>query len=92
MYAVLTDIELHEDTVNCLGFSEDGFYLASGDDAGLLVISETQNPTSYDKYHFPDSITSLVWIPGSQCLFVGLANCDVNFVSLVSTSLYFSFI
>ncbi|KAJ2921441.1 hypothetical protein H1R20_g15654, partial [Candolleomyces eurysporus] len=46
------------------------------------AIQETQDPTKYDKYHLGDSITSLVWIPGSQSLYVGLANCDVILISL----------
>ncbi|KAJ2921676.1 hypothetical protein H1R20_g15419, partial [Candolleomyces eurysporus] len=88
MYTAIANITQHQDTVNCLGFSDDGVFLASGDDSGLLVISRTEDPKKYDKYHLADSITCLVWIPGSQSLYVGLANCDVNLIFLEEERAY----
>ncbi|KAJ2912708.1 hypothetical protein MD484_g7705, partial [Candolleomyces efflorescens] len=88
MYTPVANLTEHDDTVNCLTFSDSGLYLASGDDLGLVLIRETQSPDQYDKYFFTDSVTSLLWIPGTDSLYVGLANCEVHYLSLTNECAY----
>lgn len=83
MYHHDRDLVGHRDTINCLAFSFDGAYLASGDDAGYLIIWAAPFAEEHDRYHLLHSITALVWLPGTSGLLVGLANCDLFYVSVV---------
>ena len=86
MYSRVIDINRHNESINCLEFSDDGAYLASADDAGLLVITNVAKGEERTHFEFPDSVTALLWVPRSGNLFVGLANCELPFVSLVRLS------
>lgn len=85
MYSFEYDLSGHDQSVNCLAFSPDGGYLASGDDSGCLFVWKVPFGEKQDTYHFSDSITAILWLPDSLMLFVGLANCEVHLISVVST-------
>lgn len=74
----------HTHSVNVVQFSTSGEYLASGDDAGLLLVYKVEDVDEYDKYHFEAAITSVAWVPGRPQIIVGLANCEVHIVYVVS--------
>ncbi|KAF6751278.1 WD40-repeat-containing domain protein [Ephemerocybe angulata] len=93
MYTLKATILEHKAPINCLTFSDDG-YLASGDDDGTLLITEAEAAIDEggvaevpDRYHFIDSITALLWMPG-HCILVGLANCELHFLSLKNDQSY----
>ncbi|KAJ2926235.1 hypothetical protein H1R20_g10858, partial [Candolleomyces eurysporus] len=88
MYTTTASLTEHRDTVNCLTFSDDGLYLASGDDSGIVLVCKTQDPSQFDRYYFTDSVTSLLWIPGTKSLYAGLANCEVHYLSLEDERVY----
>ncbi|KAF5313343.1 hypothetical protein D9611_008600 [Ephemerocybe angulata] len=96
-YDLETTILDHADPISDVAFSDDGLYLASADNSGLLLITALAPSDgkrgSLAKYYFKDSITCLMWIPQSHCLYIGLSNCELHFLSLdkrTEEKLYFS--
>lgn len=77
--------EKHLSSVNCLEFSDDGSLLASGDDDGLVWVFQTSDVTKHDRYQFAAPVTALAWAPGSSHLYIGLADCELHVVFMVST-------
>ncbi|KAJ2924422.1 hypothetical protein H1R20_g12672, partial [Candolleomyces eurysporus] len=59
-----------------------------GDDSGQLIVTETQDIRNYDKFNFSESVTAILWTPDSQGLYVGLANCEVGYVSFHDQRLF----
>lgn len=84
MYEHEKDIAGHSETVNCLAFSSDGAFLASGDDAGVLIVWAAPTAQEHDRYQLVHSITALCWVPNTSTLLVGFATCDVLCISVVS--------
>ena len=74
----------HNDSINCIAFSDDASYLASGDDEGMVLLCKIPEATEYDRYHYNDSVTALDWAAGTSGVFVGLASCELHVLSLVS--------
>ncbi|KAJ2911831.1 hypothetical protein MD484_g8583, partial [Candolleomyces efflorescens] len=75
-------------SVNCLAFTSDARYLASGDDNGLVIVTDMQDSSRFDRYHFKDAVTAMLWLTGRPKLVVGLANCEVHFISLEDEQAY----
>jgi WD40 repeat protein len=84
MYTPLTSIsDERRRSIDCLAFSPDGAYLASGDESGMLVISSVPTGEEVDKFLFFDSIAALVWEKPTR-MFVGLANCELHILHILS--------
>ncbi|KAJ2911856.1 hypothetical protein MD484_g8558, partial [Candolleomyces efflorescens] len=90
MYTCVKSLQHHNDTVNCLSLTEDARYLASGDDNGLVIVADVKDHDRFDRYHFKDAVTSLLWLSGSGTpkLVVGLANCEIHFIALEEEQAY----
>ncbi|KAF5324004.1 hypothetical protein D9611_008264 [Ephemerocybe angulata] len=78
----------HLSSVNCIQFSTDGQYIASGDDNGSVLVFKTDEASQYDRYHFDASVTAIGWMPGNYGLFVGLANCELQIVPFGNNRAY----
>jgi WD40 repeat protein len=84
----------HSDTVNCLAFSSDARYLASGSDDHSMVIWNVANGAAMYRLAFVAPVRCLLWHPiRVETLICGLADGTVyeaNKFSLVSASLFTS--
>ena len=68
----------HQDSVNCLSFSPDGRFLASGGEDGALFVFDYKNGCDVWKITHPSSLTCLVWHPSNEGLYAGFGNGDVQ--------------
>ncbi|RXW23247.1 hypothetical protein EST38_g2589 [Candolleomyces aberdarensis] len=85
MYTCIAQIAGHHtNSINCLAFSNDGEYLASGDDNGLVLVCNTNDGRQYDRYHYTAPVTALAWMPKDYGLLVGLSNCELYVLPLGS--------
>ncbi len=69
----------HRQTVRALGWSPDGYLLASGADDGLLLVWGTNGAVQSRLVH-PAPVLALAWSPESQRIVTGAAN-QVSFLS-----------
>ncbi|RXW14338.1 hypothetical protein EST38_g11513 [Candolleomyces aberdarensis] len=88
MYTHVKSLEHHTDTVNCLSFTKDAWYLVSGDDSGLVVVTDMKDYGWFDRYHLKGTVTATLWIPDTPKLVVGLGNCELHFISLENKQAY----
>ncbi|RDB26681.1 Vegetative incompatibility protein HET-E-1 [Hypsizygus marmoreus] len=68
----------HTDSVNCLAFSPDGRFLASGADDCVIYIYDYKNGRDVAKITASSSVTALLWHPVHDQLLVGFANGDIQ--------------
>ena len=62
-YAYTQSFTCHEGSVNCLVFSSDGEYLASGSDDKAVFIHESKRGLQIQKILGETSVTALAWTP-----------------------------
>lgn len=76
-----------EHSVNCLAFSSDTRYLASGGDDGSVYIHAFKQSSSQPlKAEYSSAVTALKWIPETQRLFIGLASGSVHLLTIDGAS------
>src|SRR3954470_22551223 len=63
-FPVVTKIKqllAHSDSINCLVFSPDGKFLASGGEDGYIIIFKSRGWTEYKQYQTTSPIHAIVW-------------------------------
>ena len=65
----------HSDTINCLAFSPDARYLASGGDDNVVVIWNVADGKTMFRLVFSTPVTSVLWHPlRTDAILCGLQN------------------
>lgn len=86
-YSLLHTIgNCHQDSVNCLSFSPDGQFLASGGDDRAVFVFDYQKGRDLRRITLHSEVTSILWIrvDGQLWLLVGHANGNIQRLDPVS--------
>lgn len=73
----------HQDSINCVAFSPNGRFLASGADDCMLFLYNCLSGQDLVKISSSSNVTSLLWHPSSTEIWVGHANGDLQMIDPV---------
>lgn len=90
-YTLLHDIHgFHQDSINCVAFSPNGHFLASGGDDCMLFLYDCLSGQDLVKISSSSNVTSILWHPSSEEIWVGHANGDLQIIDPVCIFLILS--
>ncbi|KAH6902218.1 WD40-repeat-containing domain protein [Coprinopsis sp. MPI-PUGE-AT-0042] len=81
---IATRTDLHRDSVNCLQFSPNGRFLASGGDDRQIVVVAYKDVSSHPlRLLVKERVVALCWTPDSKGVFVGMADGTLYFAHVL---------
>ncbi|OPY23551.1 MAG: WD domain, G-beta repeat [Methanobacterium sp. PtaU1.Bin242] len=78
----------HQSPVQCLGFSLDGRFFATGDSGGLVMVTDQENFQLIKKIQYPDGVRCLGFSPDGRFLVSGCSDGLVRVVDVEDFQLF----